>query len=173
MKTAFYTSCIFYLVIFIACSGKNKSNQSHNKLTKDEVSGVVKEYLTNKLKNPIEGENEGLIRIQGDEEVCIFSRDKIFIGKLDNNESEDAIVTYGYQKTDEMATDRHIILLNDSVLHVVNDFQYAMTIQGISSRMIIALVDTGKKAMNTAPCALCRELREYKLNGDTIEWVKN
>ena len=49
-------------------------------------------------------------------ELAIFKQDRIFIGKLDNDETQDAVVTYGYQKTGSMAYDRHLILLNTDSL---------------------------------------------------------
>ena len=172
MKTLIPVCFLFAVLLAIGCGQSKQPKQSPEKLTKAQVASAVKEYFMRKLRNPVAGENEGLYRIQGDQEICLFSLDKIFIGQLDSNNTEDAIVTYGYEKTDQMAIDRHLILLHDSTLHVVKDFPYAMTVRGINSRMVVAVVDTGKKDLNAIPCSACQELQQLKLVNDSLVVVK-
>ncbi len=172
MKTFFHVCFAISVFLSASCTHQKEPQKATGNITKDQVAAAVTEYFKHKLKNPVAGENEGFYRIQGDEELCLFSRDRIFIGKLDDNETEDAIVTYGYEKTGQQAIDRHLILLNDSVLHVVKDFPYAMTIKGINSRTIVAMVDTGKRDLNTIPCPSCRELQQLKLVNDSLVVVK-
>ena len=101
-------------------------------------------------------------------ETSIFKQEKIFIGKLDNDETQDAVVTYGYQKTGSMAYDRHLILLNKDSLRVINDFPAVMKIQEIASRRVVAIADTTPKEMNVAPCPSCQVLMQLKLQGDSL-----
>jgi hypothetical protein len=172
MKTVIYSTFFLFILTLSSCNGKKENAMSsakpHVKITKAEVTQAVISYFKQKFKNPIIGENEGLVRIQGDMEVCIFKQDKIFIGKLDNDETQDAVVTYGYQKTGSLANDRHIILLNTDSLRVVNDFPAVMKIEEIASKRVIAVVDTTPKEVNTPPCPSCQVLVQLKLDGDSL-----
>jgi hypothetical protein len=176
MKTFRYG--IFLLMIMLpgSCIGKRdhagSSVKPHANITKAEVARVVKNYFKQKFRDPVISENEGLVRVQGFMEMGIFSEDKIFIGKLDNDETQDAVVTYGYQKTGSMALDRHLILLNTDSLRVVKDFPRAMTIQEIASRRVIAVADTSPRELNAQPCPSCRMLIEFRLAGDSLVRVK-
>ncbi len=156
MKTLTCSILFLFLIILTSCDGKKKnamtSADPHVKITKAEVTGVVKNYFKQKFKDPIISENEDLVRIQGFMETGIFKQDRIFIGKLDNDETDDAVVTYGYQKTGSLAYDRHLILLNKDSLRIVNDFPAVMQIQGIVSRKLIAVTDTSPKELNADPC---------------------
>ena len=172
MKTVIYSTFFLFIVMLSSCNGKKENVMSTVKppvkITKTQVTQAVISYFKQKFKNPIIGENEGLVRIQGDMEVCIFKQDKIFIGKLDNDETQDAVVTYGYQKTGSLAIDRHIILLNTDSLRVVSDFPAVMKIQEIASKRVIAVVDTTPKEVNTPPCPSCQVLVQLKLEGDSL-----
>jgi hypothetical protein len=172
MKTLIYSTFILIIMIISSCNGKKDNSMSPAqppaKITKDEVAQVVKNYFKQKFKEPIISENEGLVRIQGNMELAIFKLDKIFIGKLDNDETQDAVVTYGYQKTGSLAYDRHLILLNTDSLRIVNDFPAAMEIKEIASKRVIALVDTTPKKLDTNPCPSCQFLVQLKLQGDSL-----
>ena len=172
MKTVVYSTLFLFVIMLISCNG-NKENAMSSakppvKITKAEVTQAVKNYFIQKFKNPIISENEGLVIIQGDMEISIFKQDRIFIGKLDNDQTQDAVVTYGYQKTGSMAYDRHLILLNTDSLRVVNDFAAAMKIEEIASKRVIALADTTPKEVNIAPCPSCQVLIQLKLVGDSL-----
>jgi hypothetical protein len=172
MKTVI--NCAFFLsiLLFISCNGKKEqaisSSVPNEKITKAEVTQVVINYLKNKFKDPIISENEGLTRIQGYMETAIFKQDRIFIGKLDSDETQDAIVTYGYQKTGSMAYDRHLIILNKDSLRVINDFPEVMKIEEISSGKVIATKDTTPKKLDTQPCPSCIVMIKLKLQGDSL-----
>lgn len=176
MKTVIYSTFILIIVIISSCNGKKDNAKStvqyHAKITKTEVVQVVKDYFKHKFKEPIISENEGLFRIQGNQEIAIFKEDKIFIGKLDNDDTQDAVVTYGYQKTGSLAYDRHLILLNTDSLRIVNDFPAAMEIKEIASKRVIALVDTTPKKLDTNPCPSCQFLVQLKLHGDSLVMEK-
>jgi hypothetical protein len=173
MKTIFFSCLFFSVLIFTGCRQKEEPKKSPGTITKAQVAAAAKDYFMHKLKNPVGGENEGFYRIQGDEEMVLFGNNKIFIGKLDNDETEDAVLTYGYSKTGQMAMDRHLVLLNDSGLHVVSDFPKTMTIEGINSRMVVAVVDTGTHYFNSKPCPSCSVEQEFKLVNDSLVRVKN
>jgi hypothetical protein len=172
MKTVIYSTLFLFIMMLGSCSGKKgnatTSAESHAAITKAEVTRVVINYFKQKFKEPIISENEGLVRIQGDMEISIFIQDKIFIGKLDNDETQDAVVTYGYQKTGSMAYDRHLILLNTDSLRVVKDFPAVIKIQGIANKKVFAEVDTTPKEVNTPPCPVCQVLIQLKLEGDSL-----
>jgi hypothetical protein len=172
MKTVIYSTFFLVLILLSSCNGKKNNEMSsakpHIKITKAEVTQVVKNYFKQKFKEPIISETESLVRIQGNMEISIFKQDRIFIGKLDNDETEDAVVTYGYQKTGSMAYDRHLILLNKDSLRVVTDFPAVMKILEISSRRVIAEIDTTPKVFNVSPCPSCLELIKLKLQGDSL-----
>jgi hypothetical protein len=176
MKTTIYSTIFLCFMVLCSCNGKKNdpapSEKSHAKITKAEVTRVVKNYFKQKFKEPIISENEGLVRIQGDMEIGIFKQDKIFIGNLDNDETQDAMVTYGYQKTGSMAADRHLILLNTDSLRVVKDFPAAMEIKEIASHMVLALVDTSPKQLDSRPCPSCQFLKQLRLQGDSLVQVK-
>jgi hypothetical protein len=172
MKTTIFSTFFLFILMFSSCNGKKDNGMSsakpHDKITKAEVTQVVIKYFKQKFKEPIISETEDLVRIQGFMETSIFKQDRIFIGKLDNDETQDAVVTYGYQKTGSMAYDRHLILLNKDSLLIVNDFPAAMKIREISSRRVVAVADTTPKEMNVAPCPSCQFLIQLKLQGDSL-----
>jgi hypothetical protein len=172
MKTVLYCTFILFTLVLSSCNGKKgnpiSSSKPNAKITKAEVTRVVINYFEHKFKEPIISENEGLVRIQGYEETGIFKQDRIFIGKLDNDETPDAVVTYGYQKTGSMAYDRHLILLNKDSLRVVNDFPRVMKIVEIASNRVIAETDTTPKEVNAKPCPSCIVLVRLKLQGDSL-----
>lgn len=172
MKTVIYSIFLLFVFLFSSCKG-NKENTASSagslvKITKTQVTGVVKNYIKQRFKNPIVSENEGLVRIQGDLELAIFDQNKIFIGKLDNDETPDAVVTYGYQKVGSMAYDRHLVILNSDSLRVVKDFQAVMKILEINSRRVIAEVDTTPIEINAIPCPSCQAVIHLKLAGDSL-----
>jgi len=172
MKTILIRILFFSILVLGSCNGKKEkgtsSTQPSVKLTKAEVTRVVKNYFRQKFNDPIISENEGLVRIQGEMELVIFNQNKIFIGKLDKDETLDAIVTYGYEKTNDYAYDRHLILLNQDSLRIVNDFPAAMKIEEITARRVIALIDTSHYDLPHAPCASCQVLMQLRLEGDTL-----
>jgi hypothetical protein len=176
MKTLIFKTLLLFLIFFPSCNGNKENSASSAKhtvqTTKTEVSRVVINYFRQKFNQPIISENEGLTRIQGDMEIAVFKQDRIFIGKLDNDETLDAIVTYGYQKTGSLAYDRHIILLNKDSLQIVNDFPAVMQIQEIASRRVSAVVDTTPKKLDTSPCPKCQFLVQLKLQGDSLVMEK-
>jgi hypothetical protein len=169
MKTLIYSTLIIFIMMLGSCNGKKDnvmtSRGPNANITKAEVTRVVINYFKHKFKEPIISEGEGLVRIQGDMEISIFSQNKIFIGKLDNDATQDAVVTYGYQKTGSMAYDRHLILLNSDSLRVVNDFAAAIKIQEIASKRVIAQADTAPREV---PCPTCQVLIQFKLVGDSL-----
>jgi hypothetical protein len=172
MKTVIYCTFFLFILMLGSCNGKKDTAGSDSKtpvkVTKAEVTRVVKNYFRQKFKDPIISENEGLVRIQGFMETGIFKQDRIFIGKLDNDETLDAVVTYGYQKTGSMAYDRHLVLLNTDSLRVVKDFPAVMKIMEISSGRVIAETDTTPKELNTKPCPSCIVVVKLKLQGDSL-----
>jgi hypothetical protein len=172
MKTVIYSTFFLFVMMISSCNGKKDNTMSsakpHAKITKAEVTEVVKNYFKHKFKEPIISENEGLVRIQGDMETAIFKQEKIFIGPLDDDGTQDAVVTYGYQKTGSMAYDRHLILLNKDSLVVVKDFPAVMKIMDIESKRVIIETDTTPNEPKAAPCPSCIVLMKLKLQGDSL-----
>jgi hypothetical protein len=175
MKTDIFKVAIMVVLTLSSCNGKwpnSLSRKNHGKITKAQVTRVVEDYFMHKFKNPVKGENEGLVRIQGDQEICLFKQDKIFIGKLDEDDTDDAIVTVGYQKTGSQAYDRHLILTNRDSLKVVRDFALPIDIQLISKRTVITTMDTSPREMNAGKCPSCRFLVDFKLQGDSLVRIR-
>jgi hypothetical protein len=173
MKTLLYFSP--FLAFLLACSSSGIKDAGHapeknvSKITRTQVAEAVKDYFMKNLVNPVAGENNELFRIQGDKEICMVKFTEIFTGKLNNDEKEDAIVSYSYEKTGSKPVKKHLILINDGGLHIVKDFTAPMVVLALSDRRVIAEVDNSSPDIPWQQgCHTCKETVIFRLQGDSL-----
>ena len=170
MKTLF--TLVFAFFILLSCgTGTQQENavseSSRLKLNKSQVSAAMKKYLETKFTNPVSAENDGLIRVQGDGALGIMQPYGIFIGKINEDESEDAMVTYVYEETGKPAVTRHVVFLNTDSLRAVTELESDFNILAISKKTIITKIRTDAKD-TPMPCKLCSDTVKYILKGDEL-----
>ena len=94
------------------------------------------------------------------------------IGQIDEDSSDDALVTYIVSPEGKIRFKKHLILLNKGEFKVVRDFASEMKVMQIANKIVYAEVP---KLGSDAPghdCKVCKENVKYRLAGDSLQLIK-
>lgn len=173
MKNLIYLGCLALLIS--GCKGT--VNQNDNALTgtipvkpeKKQVVEATRDYLMATVKNPIVSENSGLYRIQGTGEVYIFDPSGVSIGKLDEDDKDDAVITCTYESTGNDITKRLLILMNKDSLTVVTALTSDLSVLKISDKILYVERSTAPEDdPGVVPCSACVDTLRYRMVSDSL-----
>lgn len=139
---------------------------SHN------VIETTKSYLSSQLKNPVITVGRSVINIRGDGMQFIVTTRDIMIGQIDEDNTQDAIVSYLAIPAGKMNYRKHLLMLNKGEMKVVRDFASDMKVMQISNRTVWAEVPKYGTNSPLHTCNKCTDNVKYKLVGDSLQLFK-
>ena len=173
MKKLMYFSAILFAG-FACTSHQQKTNsESEFEVTSKKILETTENYLSGKLANPtISTEPDGVIDIKSPGMLFTVNPYDINIGKLDEDNTDDALVTYTVSPEGEPKYQKHLIILDRDGYKVVKDFRLEFKVMQIANRRVFA---ERPKISNDSPahnCSHCKENVQYQLAGDSLVQVK-
>jgi hypothetical protein len=166
---------LLFLGGFLAsCIQNNSTNnvgiRSEERVRKEVIIFVVN-YLKGKLKDPkLPVEEENMITITGEGSGYAINLPKMVIGKIDEDNYNDAIVPVYELRGQSLIGYKHLILLKPEGKYIVAEtMNDVLSIIGIEDMDIIAEVSTVSPDSPGFGCDECKEVVRYQLkNGELI-----
>ena len=173
MKKLTYYSAILFAG-FACSSPQPKTNtDSDFSITSKKILETTESYLSGQLANPSIGtEPNGIIDIKSPGMLFQVNPYDINIGKLDEDNTDDALVTYTVAPEGVPKYQKHLIILDRDGYKVVKDFRLEFKVMQIANRRVFA---ERPKISNDSPahdCSHCKENVQYRLAGDSLVQVK-
>jgi hypothetical protein len=170
---------IFLLIMGFSCSPpeQKKAATANNNLNGGDISKNVieltKTYLSGQLKNPVIGtEGTGVIKISGEGMIFLIIGNDINIGQIDEDNRQDAIVSYTVIPTGKAKYRKHLLMLNKGEIKVVRDFASEMQVMQISNRIIYTEIPKHGPDNPLHSCNECKDHVSYKWAGDSLQVIK-
>ena len=170
---------ILLFVMLMACSspGQKKTASDTGISSFAAVSKTIietaKSQLGSELKNPVFSlGNNGAIIIRSEEAEFFIEPSDINIGQLDEDNSEDGIVSCSVTEKGKVPYRKHLILLNKGQVKVVREFVADMNVMQISRRIVYAEIPKHGSNSPLHNCHVCKDNVMYKLSGDSLLLVK-
>jgi hypothetical protein len=166
-------SLLLILFIFITSCTNNSGpagvSPSDKKKIREEVISIAENYASNQLKvtsKKITG--TGIIIIGDQQKRYIIDPSKIFVGLIDNDEKQDAIVTIVSFQGENLDMIEHLIILNtNDKLMILRSIESDMKILQVKDRVITAELPTKPRSSPLYNCASCQEIVRFHLvNGE-------
>lgn len=160
--------------LLISCVQNNSTSVSENKAggkTKKKVISFVENYLKEKLNDPRVSVDEfSMIHISDSISGYIINSSKVVIGKIDEDEVDDAIVPVYVLRGQSVMEYDHLVLLDSTGKYkLVKTMNDVFNIHGIKDREIIAEVSTVAPDSPGFGCNECKEVVKYKYkDGDLV-----
>jgi hypothetical protein len=163
-----------FIFLLAACTrnpGIKQTINSDQKIRK-QVIEIAETYAKNKLKGAEKtvASDSSIIFSTGDKR-CVINPSYIITGEIDEDSTEDAIVSIFTIQGQGLPMKEHLILINkDGNLSIAKELDGEMKFLSISDRTIY--IETSKMAPDSpqADCQLCKVIKKYKfIAGDTAE----
>jgi hypothetical protein len=169
---------LIVLLIVVSCSSPERkkvaSNNDKSFVTVSEnIIKVAKTYLASQLNNPeikAEGNSTIIIRSQGI--YYTINSSDIIIGQIDEDSSDDAIVSYTVSPADKPRLKKHLIILNKGEYKVVRDFASDLKVMWIANKIVYGQIPKLPSDAPNYDCKICKEDVKYKLVADSLQIVK-
>lgn len=173
MKKLTYYSAILFAG-FACSSPQPKTNtDSDFSITSKKILETTENYLSGQLSNPSIGtEPNGIIDIKSPGMLFQVNPYDINIGKLDDDNTDDALVTYTVSPEGEPKYQKHLIILDRDGYKVVKDFRLEFKVMQIANRRVFAERPKISDDAPTHNCSHCKENVQYQLTGDSLVVVK-
>jgi hypothetical protein len=173
MKKCFYILCLIPLLFSCTDNGKKATTGNHvSPRVKKEVLAVATNYINGKFKAPKKTvAKDGVITIGEDQSNYIIDPAKIYSGLIDDDNTEDAIISIDYYHGQYILMSEHLILINtNGKLMLSRAIESDMRILGIKDRVITAEIYTKSRNSPLGNCSLCKEVVKYRFkSGDLIK----
>jgi hypothetical protein len=173
MKKSFLV--LFLMPLLLSCGHIDKKNENGNPVTpkvKKEILALASDYVNGKFKEPKKTvENDGIITIGENKTNYIIDPAKINVGLIDDDNTNDAIISVDYYNGQNLVLTEHLILINtEGKLTLNRVIESDMKILGIKDRVITAEIYTRSRNGPLANCSLCKEVVKYRFKtGDLIK----
>jgi len=177
MKKIFYFLFLFFLSF--ACSSpqdkksSDENNSSNFGVISKSIIETTKAYLSSQLKKPKIEVGTNSIKIWNEEMLYIVTTKDINIGLIDEDNTQDAIVSYLIVPTGKTKYRKHLLMLNKGEMKVVCDFISEMKVMQISNRIVYAEIPKYGANSPLHTCDKCMNNIQYKLAGDSLQLIKN
>jgi hypothetical protein len=165
---------IFILFIFpllFSCSdNKSGLRNSADLRIKQEVIDLATSYVNGKFKAPAKTvDKDGIITISENQTSYIIDPAKIYMGRIDDDDSDDAIISIDYYHGQYLVLTEHLFLLNTgSKLNFIRAIESDMKILSIKDRVITAEIYTKSRNSPLANCSLCKEVVKYRFKSGEL-----
>ncbi|MBG0857863.1 MAG: hypothetical protein IQL11_00060 [Bacteroidales bacterium] len=172
MKIFFLLSVVS--ILYTACirnSGKNRSESISDNKIKNEIIAVAENYLANQLtegKKTISA--EGIITLDDNQKRYVIEPSKIYTGLIDDDTTEDAIISISTFRGKYQTVSEHLILLKpDDDFMLVTTIESDMRIISVKDRIITADVPEHSRNTPLFDCPSCWEVVKYRFtNGELV-----
>ena len=153
-----YHILILLAVLLPACS------QDHDKKIRKQVTAVAEEYIMSQLTEPEKTVSEnGMITISDEQKKYIVEPSQIFIGLVDDDPMEDAIVSVStFQGQYQTVSEQLIILKNDKDFTLARAMESDMRIISLKDRIITADVPEHSRNTPLFNCQSCWEVAKFQ-----------
>lgn len=173
MKKSFFL--LFLILLFCSC-GQNKNKPSDKispeLLLKQESIDFATSYAMGKFKTPVKTISaDGSITVSDGQYSYIISNSKIYMGLIDYDNVEDAIVSLDYYHSQYIVLTEHLFLINsENKLTLNRAIESDMKILSIKDRVITCEVYTRSRNGPLANCQVCKEVVKYQFRqGELIK----
>lgn len=175
MKKSFYI--LFLFPLLLSCARTDKKTGSENSLTqriKTEVIDVATNYINGKLKEPKKTvASDGIITIGENQINYIIDPARISVGLIDDDNSEDAIISIDYYHGQNLVQTENLILINSGGKLMLNRaIESDMKVLGIKDRVITAEIYTKSRNSPLANCGRCKEVVKYRFKSGDLTIIE-
>ena len=173
MKKSLYI--LFLIPLLFSCTNSDKKDANGKYVSarlKKEVLALATNYINGKFKEPKKTvAKDGIITIGEDQSGYVIDPSKIYSGLIDDDNTEDAIISMDYYHGQYIVMSEHLILINtDGKLILSRAIESDMKILGIKDRVITAEIYTKSRNSPLANCSRCKEVVKYRFkSGDLIK----
>jgi hypothetical protein len=139
-------------------------SQNSGQKIKKQVTAVAEKYIMTQLTDPEKRVLEnGIIMIHDKQKGYVMEPSKIYIGLIDDDPKEDAIITLSTFKGQyQTVSEQLIILKTGKNFKLINTLESDMIIISIKDRIITADVPEHSRDNPLFNCPSCREVVKYK-----------
>jgi len=172
------TSLLLVLSVGISCSGPSAkkpevTNTNNFGMVSKNIIDASKSYLASQVKNSkITEDSNGNIDIKGDGISFLIKAADINIGLIDEDNSQDAIVSYIVSPAGGRKYTKQLILLNKGDIKVVRDFISELRVMQISNHTVFGELPKYGPESPLHTCHECKENVKYKLVADSLQLIK-
>ena len=163
-----YFPLTFFLFLLVSCD-KNSDNN-----IRKEVLSIAENYVTGNLNDTTKIIlDNGTIIIGDDQKTYVIDPEKIFIGFIDQDKKEDAIISLlPYQGNIEVTTEHLFIINTSGQLILIRALETDMRILDIKDGTITAEIPEHTRNSPLFDCASCWEVVEYRFVNGELVWVE-
>jgi len=153
-----YCILIFIATLLLSCS------QNSDKKIKKQVTAVAEKYILTQLADPEKRVLEnGIIMIHDKQKGYVIEPSKIYIGLIDDDPKEDAIVSLStFQGQYQTVSEQLIILGSEDGLKLASAIESDMRIISLKDRIITADVPEHSRNTPLFNCPSCWEVVKYQ-----------
>jgi hypothetical protein len=153
-----YHILILLAVLLPSCS------QDHDKKIRKQVTAVAEDYIMSQLTEPEKTVSEnGMITISDEQKKYIVEPSKIFIGLIDDDTKEDALVTVStFQGQYQTVSEQLIILKTGKDFALARAMESDMRIISLKDRIITADVPEHSRNTPLFNCQSCWEVVKFQ-----------
>ena len=166
MKTNFHLFTFLILLLTWSCD----SDKSISK----QVIAASEKYILSQLTNPQKSiSDNGLITISDEQKKYIIEPSGIFLGLIDDDTTEDAIVSVStFQGEYQTVSEQLIILNSEDGFKLVSAMESDMRIISLKDRIITADVPEHSRNTPLFNCPSCWEVVKYQFRMGELEKVE-
>lgn len=168
-----YLNFIILAGVLYSCgfnSGSGRNNKASESKIRKEVISFAEDYLSKQFKNARKSVASDIITLSDEQKSYIIDPAKVFIGLIDDDADQDAIVSVTcYQGQNEVPSEHLVILWSSGKYLLVRAIESDMKILQLKDRVIIAKVPTHSRNSPLFNCEACQEIVKYQLkDGDLV-----
>ena len=153
-----------YHILFLLAVLLPACSQDHDKKIKKQVTAVAEKYIMSQLTNPQRTiSDNGRITISDEQKKYIVEPSRIFIGLVDDDTKEDAIVSVStFQGQYQTVSEQLIILKTDKDFTLARAMESDMRIISLKDRIITADVPEHSRNTPLFNCQSCWEVVKFQ-----------
>ncbi len=157
-----YFFLLIFPVLFAACTQKQDS--ADEKKIRKKVLAIAENYAFGNLTDAKRTvSKDGITTIGNEQKIYVIDPLKIFIGHIDSDSTNDAIVSlFPFQGNYEVTTEHLIIINTDGKLKLVKSLDSDMRIISIKDGMITAEVPEHSRNTPLFNCPSCWEVVRFQ-----------
>jgi hypothetical protein len=159
---------IFLTGLILACSHETELNNHarfEKKIRKD-ILRIAETYAKDNIKDSkTKITKDGLITIGNEEKTYVIDPSKIFIGNIDKDTINDAIITLYPFRNNYEVTNEHLFIINtEGKLMMVRSMESDMRIVSLKDGVITAEVPEHSRSTPLFNCPSCWEVVKFQFS---------
>jgi len=172
MKKSFLILTIIFL--FHACKEeKPDNNNTLESLPDKEIMEIAINFAKERLKNAKLTVSGTEVTVSQEGWMYVIDAKNIVHGQIDDNSTEDAIISLSSFKGQYLKIPEHLIMLrSDDSLKLTKVIESEMKILSINNKKIIAEISSISQDSPMAGCNLCKDTVDFQFNGKELIQIK-